>query len=62
MGEQPPVHGIHDADRHTDLETEGRSVTLFYDPEAPNDVLLQGDLLQQQGPSISTEHTEPSIR
>jgi hypothetical protein len=62
MGEQPPVHGIHDGDRHTDLETEDQSVTLFYDPEVPGDVLFQGDLLQQQGPSIGTGHTEPSIR
>ncbi|QLH82206.1 hypothetical protein [Halosimplex pelagicum] len=62
MGEQPPVHGIHDVDRHTDLETEGRSVTLFYDPEAPDDALLQGDVLQRQGPSIDAGPAGPSIR
>lgn len=62
MGEQPPVLGIHDADRHTELETGDRSVSVFCDPEAPDDVLLQGDLLHQQGPSIDAGPVEPSLR
>lgn len=62
MGESPPVHGIHDADRHTDLETEDRSVSVFYDPEEPDDTLLQGDVLNQEGPSLGVGGSGPSIR
>lgn len=62
MGESPPVHGIHDADRHTDLETEDRSVAVFYDPEEPNDTMLQGDVLSQEGPSLDMEASGPSIQ
>lgn len=62
MGEQPPVMGVHDTDRYVDFEVGDRSITAFYDPEAPEDVLLQGDVLQATGPSIQLESAGPSIR
>ena len=62
MGESPPVHGIHDADQRTDLKSEDRSVTVFYDPEEPDDTMLQGDVLNQSGPSLDVETSGPSIR
>lgn len=52
MGEQPPVFGIHEEDQHFEMSTGEQTTSVFYDPEDPDDILMQGGVLQTRRPSI----------